>query len=169
MAGPRMPPSCRPASLRCRHHSCGGVSPPDSPSRADRSFRREPIYPACMRGFGGEAPRLAPAVSSGSDHLAGRATEWGRLPRGGGRGQRPPPRGSRGPRGPKGGGAAAAHWLPTRPPSTGAAAERMVLSGCTVEDFRQGCRAMIVLSGCTGEEDWTAGLGAVPRWYPVDG
>ena len=49
---------------------------------------------------------------------------------GGGRGQRPP-LGEPGPRGSEGGGAAAAHWLPTRPPSTGAAAEMIVLSGCT--------------------------------------
>ena len=44
--------------------------------------------------------------------------------RGGGRGPRPP-LGEPGPRGSAGGGAAAAHWLPTRPPSTGAAAEMM--------------------------------------------
>ena len=44
---------------------------------------------------------------------------------GGGRGQRPPV-GWSGPRGSEGGCAAAAHWLPTRPPSTGAAAERVL-------------------------------------------
>ena len=101
-------------SARLRGTQGGGVSPPDSPSRAGRSLGRELVHPACMRGFGGEAPRLAPAVSSGSDHLAGHATEWGvGAPRS------------------EGGGAAAAHWLPTRPPSTGAAAEMIVLSGCT--------------------------------------
>ena len=54
------------------------------------------------------------AVASGSERRAWSATEWGGLP--GGR-VRSAPRGS------EGGGAAAAHWLPTRPPSTGAAAE----------------------------------------------
>ena len=117
-------------SARLRGTQGGGVSPPDSPSRAVRSLGREPVHPACMRGFGGEAPRLAPAVSSGSDHLAGHATEWGGLPGGRAR-SAPAPRGVGAPRS-EGGGAAAAHWLPTRPPSTGAApAEMIVLSGCT--------------------------------------
>ena len=99
-------------------------------------------------GFGaGRRPRhacgvsaraaLAPlAVASGSKRRrcverdgVGRA--WEGCP-GGGRGRRPP-LGESGPRGSEGGGAAAAHWLPTRPPSssTGAAAEMIVLSGCT--------------------------------------
>ena len=54
--------------------------------------RRGPISPACMRGFCGEAAAvLVPlAVASGSDRLAWRATEWGRLPGGRGRGQRQP-------------------------------------------------------------------------------
>ena len=76
---------------------------------------------------------LAPlAVASGSKRRAWSATEWGGLPGGRARfsGQRPP-LGESGPRGSEGGGAAAAHWLPTRPPSTGAAAEMIVLSGCT--------------------------------------
>ena len=69
---------------------------------------------------------------------------------GGVRGQRPP-LGESGLRGSEGGGAEAAHWLPTRPPSTGAAIwmNIVLLSGCTHvlgEDFRQGCRAMFVLS-----------------------
>ena len=98
------------------------------------------------------AAALAPlAVASGSKRRAWSATEWGGLPGGRARfsGQRPP-LGEPGPRGSEGGGAAAAHWLPTRPPSTGAAAEMIVLG----EDFRQGCRAMIVLGGCTVEEDF---------------
>ncbi len=54
---------------------------------------------------------------------------------------------ARGPRGcSEGGCTAAAHWLPTRPPSTGAAAE--ILSVRRTE---------------------TAGFGAVPRSYPVGG
>ena len=102
----------------------------------------------------------------GSKRRAWSATEWGGLPGGRARtrGKRPP-RGESGPRGSEGGGAAAAHWLPTRPPSTGAAAEVIVLRGCTgvlEEDFRQGCREMIVLVDVLVRRT-TAGLGAVTR------
>ena len=121
-------------SARLRGTQGGGVSPPNLPSgRLDHwGSARADLSPACMRGFCGEAAAvLVPlAVASGSDRLAWRATEWGRLPGGRGRGQRPPLGvilvGA--PRSEGGGTDAAAHWLPTRPPSTGAAAAMIVLS-----------------------------------------
>ena len=81
---------------RSSQRGCGG---PKGGRRESSQFalgqigvRRGPISPACMRGFCGEAAAvLVPlAVASESDRLAWRASEWGRLPGGRGRGQRQP-------------------------------------------------------------------------------
>ena len=108
------------------------MSPPGSPSRAVRSFRRGPIYPACTCELP-EAPCLAPWLSR-LDRTASRDARLsgGGCPGGGGRGQRPPLGVVGGPWS-EGGGAAAAHWLPTRLPSTGAAAEMNIVLKKTEE------------------------------------
>ena len=125
------------------------MSRPDLPSRADRVLAR-PETPACMRGYvargvGALSCRVrieAPCVDS--------ATEWGGLP--GGR-TAPAPRGVGAPRFRRWG-AAAAHWLPTRPPSTGAAAEMIVLSaGCTGGGLPAG-RAGMPCDDCTEGMYW---------------
>ena len=121
----------------------GGVSPPDLPLSGGSGFGADRRLRHACEGSSGSA--LAPlAVALDRSAVRGARLSGEGCP-GGGRGQRPP-LGEPGPRGSGGGGAAAAHWVPTRPPSTGAAAEMIVLG----EDFRQGCRAMIVLGGCTG-------------------
>ena len=103
------------------------TSPPAPPPAASPAALSGSDSPACMRGFCGEArQRRRLSCRVWIDRHAWRATAGGRLPGGRrGRARARPPLGGSGPRGSEGGGAAAAHWLPTRPPSTGAAAEMM--------------------------------------------
>ena len=90
----------------------GRESPPDLPFSGSSGFgARLRLRHAC--GVSSRAALAPLAFASGSERCAWSATEWGGLP--GGRARSAPALGESGPRGSEGGGAAAAHWLPTRP------------------------------------------------------
>ena len=101
----------------------GGVSPPDLPLSGGSGFGADRrLRHACEVSSGSALAPLAVALDRSAVRGARLSGEG--CP-GGGRGQRPP-LGESGPRGSEGGGAAAAHWLPTRPPSTGVQPERLL-------------------------------------------
>ena len=93
---------------------------------------RAPLH-ACVVSVGKRRGVLgALAAASRSGRHAWRARDWVGEAARGAAAVSAHPSGWPGPRGSEGGGTAAAHWLPTsRPPSTGAAAAMIVLSGCT--------------------------------------